>query len=322
MIVDRAHYAAGARSGELPSVGDAGTMGREADGFVWVASRDPADQELDELARAFDLPRFAVDDTAPRFQRPKLERDGERTFLTVTTVHLDTTGTQLEIGVVDLVFGARCAIAIGRSSPDALEGASERLRTRPDVVALGPMAAVWALLDAVVGDSERVVDGLGDQLEKVQVAVFEGDQDQSEAIYLQLQETARFTRAMHPMLTVLDRLERGEVVEVPEALVPLLGDISDQARRLSEEVRMLGEALDGLLNANVARVTVHQNVIIQQVSAWAAIAAVATIITGVYGMNFRHMPELDWLYGYPMAIAIIIVTVVVLRWYFTRVGWL
>jgi magnesium transporter len=107
-------------------------------------------------------------------------------------------------------------------------------------------------------------------------------------------------------------------VEAPSALAPLLGGVSDHARRPSEEVKMLGEALDGLLNANLAR----QNVIIQQVSAWAAIAAVATIITGIYGINLRHMPELDWIFGYPMAIAIMIVTVVILRWYFKRVGWL
>ena len=127
---------------------------------------------------------------------------------------------------------------------------------------------------------------------------------------------------MHPMLTILDELERGELHEVPGALSPLLGDVSDHARHLSEEVTMLGEALDGLLNANLARVTVRQNVIIQQVSAWAAIAAVATIITGIYGMNFRHMPELGWMLGYPMAIAIMVLTVAVLRWYFKRVGWM
>ena len=224
------------------------------------------------------------------------------------TVRHDETGTQLEIGVVDILVGARYVIAIGQSSPDALEGASERLRTRPEVATHGPMAAAWAVLAAVIDDSERVVDGLGDQLERVQVAVFQDDQDQSEPIYLQLREAARLARAMHPMLAILDRLERGELEEVPQGLSPLLGDVSDHARHLSEEVTMLGEALDGLLNANLARVTVRQNVIIQQVSAWAAIAAVATIITGIYGMNFRHMPELDWIFGYPMAIAIMVLT--------------
>ena len=305
------------------SLGDVGRLAGEAAGFVWVALSDPAADDLDELSTAFDLPHLAVQDTPEGYQRPKLEHHGESTNLTVKTVrHDDETGTQLEIGAVDIFVGARYAIAIGQSSPDALEGASERLRTRPEVATHGPMAAAWAVLDAVIDNTERVADGLGDQLERIQVAVFQGDQDQSEPIYIQLREAARLARAMHPMLTIFDRLERGELGEAPHALSTLLGDVSDHARRLSEEVMVLGEALDGLLNANLARVTVRQNVIIQQVSAWAAIAAVATIITGIYGMNFRHMPELDWIFGYPMAIAIMVLTVVVLRWYFKRVGWL
>ena len=152
--------------------------------------------------------------------------------------------------------------------------------------------------------------------------MFQRDQDQSEPIYLQLQDTERLARAVHPMLAIFDRLERGELMESPEDLSPLLRDVGDHARRLSEEIMQLSEALDGLLNANLARVTVRQNVIIQQVSGWAAIAAVATIIAGIYGMNFRHMPELDWSFGYPLAILIMVVAVLLLRWNFRRVGWL
>ena len=322
MIIDRAHYLAGARDDEPLSLDAAGRAITQAEGFVWVALSDPAADELHELGTAFDLPRSATEETPDGHQRPKVEHHAGNTTLALKTVRRDETGERLEIGAIDIFVGARHAIAIGHSSPDALEGASERLRTRPEVVTHGSMSAAWAVLDAVIDDSERVVDGLADQLDTIQAAVFEGDQDQSEQIYVQLQEAARLARAMHPMLTIFDALERGELVEAPEALSPLLADLSDRARHLSEEVMMLGEALDGLLNANLARVTVRQNVIIQQVSAWAAIAAVATIITGIYGMNFRHMPELDWVFGYPLAIAIMAVTVVVLRWYFKRVGWL
>ena len=140
---------------------------------------------------------------------------------------------------------------------------------------------------------------MGDLLDQTEQAVFQGDRDQSEPIYLQHRNTERLDRAVHPMLAIFDTLERGEPVESPEGLQPHLRDVGNHARRLSEEVVQLGNALDGLLNANVARVTYRQNVIIQQVSSWAAIAAVPTIITGVYGMNFRHMPELDWTYWLP-----------------------
>ena len=183
------------------------------------------------------------------------------------------------------------------------------------------MAAAWAVLDAVIDGSERVVDELGDASRASRSRCSKAIRTRASPS-TSSSEAGRLAPAMHPMLTVFDRLQRGELVDEPQELSPLLDDVSDHARRLSEEVMMLGEALDGLLNANLARVTVRQNVIIQQVSAWAAIAAVTTIITGIYGMNFRHMPELGWVFGYPLAIAIMAVTVVVLRWYFKRVGWL
>ena len=153
MIIDCAHFLAGVRDGDPMSLGDAGRLAGEAAGFVWVALSDPAVDDLDELSMAFDLPHLAVQDTPEGYQRPKLEHHGETTILTVKTVRHDESGTQLEIGAVDIFVGARYAIAIGQSSPDALEGASERLRTRPEVATHGPMAAAWAVLEAVIDDT-------------------------------------------------------------------------------------------------------------------------------------------------------------------------
>ena len=154
MIIDCAHFVAGGRDAEPMSLGDAGRRTAEAAGFVWVALSDPAADDLDELSTAFDL-HLAVQETPGGYQRSKLEHHGESTILTVKTVRHDETGTQLEIGSVDIFVGARYAIAIGQSSPEALEGASERLRTRPEVATRGPMAAAWAVLDAVIDDSGR-----------------------------------------------------------------------------------------------------------------------------------------------------------------------
>ena len=302
------------------SLGDAARLAREGSGFVWLASSDPGPDDLDELAAAFDLPALAVEDARAGHQRPKLAGHGEGAFLILKTVRHGE--AQIEIGELDIFLGARYAIAISRSDAAPLAGARERLDEHPDVAKLGPMAAAWALLDAVIDDNERVADRLGDHLEHIEQAVFQDAQDQSEPIYLEHRDTERLDRAVHPMLAIFDTLERGEPVKVPEGLRPHLRDVGNHARRLSEEVTQLGNALDGLLNANVARVTFRQNVIIQQVSGWAAIAAVPTIIAGIYGMNFRHMPELDWTFGYPFAILVMVVAVVLLRWNFRRVGWL
>jgi len=322
MIVDCAHYLAGVRHVAPTSLGDAGRLAREGSGFVWRALSDPGPDDLDDVGTSFHLPALAVEDARAAHQRPKLTDYGESVFLVAKTTRYDQAQPQIEVGELDMLLGARYAIAISRSSAGPLAGARERLDDHPEVAKLGPMAAAWALLDAVIDDNERVVDWLGDLLDQTERAVFQRDRDQSEPIYLQHRNAERLDRAVHPMLAIFDTLERGEPVKSPEGLRPHLRDVGNHARRLSEEVVQLSNALDALLNANVARVTFRQNVIIQQVSSWAAIAAVPTIITGIYGMNFRHMPELDWTFGYPLAILIMVVAVLVLRWNFRRVGWL
>jgi magnesium transporter len=322
MIIDCAHYLAGVRQIDPISIGDAASLARDGSGFVWLASSDPGPDELRELGASFHLPQRAVEGAQAGHQRPKLEDHGESAFLVVKTVRHGDAQTQVEIGELDVFLGARYAIAISRSTAGPLAGGRERLDEHPEVAKLGPMAAVWALLDAVIDDNERMVDRLGDRLDETEQAVFQRDRDQSEPIYLQHRDTERVLRALHPMLAIFDTLERGEPVESPQNLRPLLRNVGDHARRLSEEVIQLGGALDGLLDVNLARVTVRQNVIVQKVSGWAAIAAVPTIIAGIYGMNFRHMPELGWPFGYPLAILIMVIAVLVLRWNFRRVGWL
>jgi magnesium transporter len=270
----------------------------------------------------FDLPPLAVEDGFEGHQRPKLEDYGDCLFVVVKSVRYDEATMQMDIGELDVFIGATYAIVIARSALDIIHGTRNRLDEHPHVAALGPMASLWAVLDAVIDDGERGVDILSDQGEWIEQTVFEGNLDQSEAIYLHRRRVDRVMRSVHPVLPMLDTLERGEPVDTPEALRPFMRDVGDHARRLTEELAQLSSRLDGLLNANLARVTMRQNVIMQKVSAWAAIAAVPTIITGVYGMNFRYFPELGWPLGYPLTIVIMVVAVVTLRWHFRRIGWL
>lgn len=322
MILDCAHYQAGVRMSEPSKVADAAVLAKEQPGFVLLALSEPSADEFRELAVTFDLPPLAVEDGLEGHQRPKLEDYGDCLFVVVKSVHYDETAMQMDLGELDVFIGATYAIVIDRSALDIVHGTRIRLDAHPHVSALGPMASLWAVLDAVIDDGEGVVDTLSDQGERIELTVFEGDIDQSEAIYLHRRRVDRLIRSVHPVLAVLDTLERGESVETPEALRPFMRDVGDHARRLSEELGQLSSRLDGLLNANLARVSVRQNVTVQKVSAWAAIAAVPTIITGIYGMNFRYFPELGWTFGYPLAIVMMVVAVIVLRWHFRRIGWL
>lgn len=322
MISDGGWYDAGRRQAEVSNVTEAARLARDGVGFVWLVLSEPGWEELNELGAAFDLPALATEDALEGHQRPKLEDYGECVFVVVRTLRYDTTTMRFDTGELDVFLGPTYAIMVSRAAHDVLTGARKRLDERPAVTTLGPMAALWALLDTVIDDGERVVDLLVDHGELLEQAVFEGDGDQSEPIYLHHRRVEQLERVVHPTLAIFDTLERGEPVQSPQDVRPFLRDVGDHARRLSEELVMLAGRLDGLLNANLARLTVRQNAIMQRVSGWAAIAAAPTIIAGIYGMNFRRFPELGWPFGYPLALVIMVVAVLALRWQFRRAGWM
>jgi magnesium transporter len=322
MIVDSAQYQAGLRVPRPATVADLASLARQGPGFVLLSISEPEAAELNGVAAAFDLPALAVADVRESHQRPKLEDHGDCLFVVVKSAHYDAATMQLAIGDLAIFVGSTYAIVIARAALEILHGTRRRLDQHGQAAALGPMAVLWAVLDAVIDEGERVVDLLGDRGERIEQDVFEGDLDQSEAIYLHRRRVDRMIRSVHPVLPILETLAHGEPIASPAALRPFLRDVGEHARRLTEELAQLSSRLDGLLDANLARVTMRQNVIVQKVSAWAAIAAAPTIIAGIYGMNFRHFPELGWSFGYPLAIVIMVVAVVVLRWHFRRIGWL
>ena len=323
MIVDSAHYVDGARQDDEPlSLDEAQRRSQEGRGYVWVSLADPSAEELEQMRKAFDLPALAVEDAQEGHQRPKLEQYGDDSFLVVKTVTQDEGQLAVEFGELDIFLGERHAVVTGWRAPTALAAARERLDAHPDTARLGPFAVAWAVLDEVVDAYEPAFDRVEDALENVEQTLFGGESEQGQRIYVMRREVVRLARALYPLLGPTDELEQGTSTPVPEQLRPFFRDIGDHVHRLYEEAVQLGQVLDALLNANLAAVSVRQNVVVQKLSGWAAIAVVPTIITGIYGMNFRHMPELGWVIGYPLALALMIVVVFGLWWHLKRVGWL
>jgi magnesium transporter len=323
VIIDSSHYLDGVRQHDASlSVGEAERRSREEGGFAWVTLSDPTAEEMQEVRVLFSLPELAVEDAQEGQQRPKLEQYGEDAFLVSKTVGYDVGRRALDLGEIDVFIGARHAVVVEWRTETVLAGARRRLDARRDLAQSGPMAVAWAALDEVIDAYEPVFDRLEEDFEKTEEGVLQRELDQGETIYVLRREAARLVRGLHPLLGPIEVLEQGGSPAVPDALRPLFRDIGDHVRRLYEELVVLGQVLDGLLNANLAAVSVRQNIIVQKVSGWAAIAVVPTIITGIYGMNFRHMPELGWVVGYPLAILLMIASVLGLWWHFKRVGWL
>lgn len=322
MIVDSAHYVDGARQGDTAlTLADAGSVSRSGPGFVWLSLSDPSDEELQQIGTTFELPALALEDAQEGHQRPKLEPYGDQAFLVVKTVSYDE-GQPVDLGELDIFLGTNHAIVAGWRASDPLESARQRLETHPDAARLGPMAVAWAVLDDVVDAYEPVFDHLEDGLQALEQSIFAGASEQGERIYRMRREVVRLARALHPLLGPVETLEEGGPPDVPEELLPLFRDVADHVRRLSEESFQLGQSLDALLNANLAAVSVRQNVVMQKLSGWAAIAIVPTIIAGIYGMNFRYMPELHWRFGYPLALVLMVAIVYGLWRHLKRVGWL
>jgi magnesium transporter len=323
VIVDSAYFAEGAlRTGTPFGLAEARRRSRDDSGFVWLALSDPSPDEMEELRTSFDLPALAVEDAQARHERPKLDYHGEDAFLLVKTVRYDEARLVVEFGEIGLFLGTHHAIVMGPSAA-TLERARVRLDGHPDLAELGPIVAVWAVLDEVVDGYEPVLDRLADEVEETEQAVFQRGQDQGERIYAQYRRAGRIIRALHPLLGMLEAAEKdGGVPDIPARLRPLMRDVGDHLRRVYDEIVLLGDALDRLLDANLAGVTLRQNQVLQKLSAWAAIAVVPTIFTGVYGMNFRHMPELGWPIGYPLVLLLMFTVVYGLWRNFRRLGWI
>jgi magnesium transporter len=322
-IVDCAHYREGARQHEGPlDVERAATAARGDGDFVWLGLFEPSDEEMDAVARAFELPELAVEDAEHAHQRPKLEDYEGSFFVVLRSARYDDDREEVEFGEIHLFIGPSYLIAVRHGEASDLAPARARLEARPELLRMGPPAAGWAIVDKVVDDYAPVVEGLEVDIEEVEEEIFRRHGDPTERIYRLKREVIEFHRAASPLLAPLERLERGVFPQVDETLRSYFRDVADHARRVDEQVMGQRELLTSVLEANLALQSVRQNEVVRQISAWAAIIAVPTFIASVYGMNFEHMPELDSPIGYPLALAVMGICVVALHTFFRRIRWL
>ncbi|HTN22718.1 MAG TPA: magnesium/cobalt transporter CorA [Solirubrobacteraceae bacterium] len=324
MIVDCAHYKQGSRQNEAPlSVDEAARRRSEEEGFVWIGLHDADDAELRKVAQRFDLPALAVEDAMHAHQRPKLEDYPEGYFLVLHTARYLDDVEEVEFGEVHVFTGTGFVIVIRHGMASELSQARQRLEDNPELLREGPVAAVWAILDKIVDDYEPVIAGLENDVEEVEVAVF-GEEvgDQTRRIYFLRRELAEFYRAVHPLLQPLEELVSKEHPEVEGSMREHMRDVADHVKRLEDAIATQRELLTSILQANLAVISVQQNDIVKQISGWAAIITVPTLIAGIYGMNFRNMPELRWHYGYPLSLVLMVAVAAGLHRVLRRAGWL
>ncbi len=289
---------------------------------MWLVLHDPDAGELRDVADRFDLPELAVEDAMQAHQRPKLEDYGDGYFLVLHTARYLDDVEAVEFGEVHVFAGPGHVVAVRHGKASELGSALEHLEDSPELLREGPAAAVWAIMDKIVDDYEPVMAGLENDVEEVEVEVFGERDDQTKRIYFLRRELAEFYRAVHPVLQPLDLLVSEEYPDVSPKLAEHLRDVADHVTRIEDAITTQRELLTSILQANLAVISLQQNDVVKKISSWAAIITVPTLLASIYGMNFRHMPELTWQYGYPAVLATMLVIGYTLHRVLRRAGWL
>ena len=323
MIVDCAVYEDGRRrDGYLP-LEDAFRAARDDGAFVWIGLHEPTEQEFGAVRREFGFHELAVEDAIKAHQRPKLEVYGDTLFAVLKPAIYYDDRDEIELGEILLFVGDGFVVSVRHGEATSLADVRRAVESEPERLRCGPDAVLHAIVDRVVDDYLPVVQALENDIEEVEAAVFSPERSNpAERIFKLKREVLEFSRATTPLIDPLDRLHTGGLPQVDGSMSSYFRDVRDHLERVVEQIENQRELLTSVLTANLTQVGVRQNEDMRKISAWVAIVAVPTMIAGVYGMNFEHMPELRWSFGYPLVVAVMVTACTLLYRRFRRIGWL
>ena len=291
-------------------------------GFVWIGLHEPTGDEFASVAEAFDLHPLAVEDAIHAHQRPKLERYGDSLFMVFKPARYVDAEEVVVVGQIMVFLGSEFVVTVRHGESPELADVRRMLEEDPTRLDWGPGSVLHAIADKVVDDYAAVMVGLDDDIDQIEQEVFAGPKPtHAERIFKLKREVLDFRRAVDPLEAPLAELTAG-VKPVDERSVEYFRNVHDHVLRASEHLAGLDALLDSALNANVAQVGMRQNEDMRKISAWVAIIATPTMIAGIYGMNFEHMPELEWVVGYPLVLAVMVLVCIFLYRNFKRRDWL
>ncbi|MFB7330271.1 magnesium and cobalt transport protein CorA [Streptomyces adustus] len=337
-IVEAALYRDGVRVSSPGSLAETFRELREQpSGMAWIGLARPTEGELLSLASEFDLHPLSVEDALEAHQRPKLERYGDTLFVVLRAARYLDAPEEVDFGELHVFVGPDFVITVRHGAAPDLSAVRRRMEDSPDLLKLGPEAVLYAILDAVVDGYAPVVAGVQNDIDEIETEVFRGDPEVSRRIYELSREMVEFQRATRPLVGMLHGLMAGFAkYGTDEELQRYLRDVADHVTHTSERVDSFRQALQDILTVNATLVTQQQNAEmralaeagfeqneeIKKISSWAAILFAPTLVGTIYGMNFSHMPELHWVFGYPFAIVLMAVVCTSLYFVFKRKHWL
>jgi magnesium transporter len=323
VIVDSAVYEDGRRRDGDVAVHEAMEQCRHPNCFTWIGLYEPSEDEFESIRSEFDLHPLAVEDAIHAHERPKLEVYDGMVFIVLKTARYVDPTEVIKLGEILIFLGHDYIITVRHGEASELGVVRRQLEEKPELLQHGPGAVLHAIVDRVVDDYGPAIAGLGEDIDQVEDQVFsEVRTSAAERIYKLKREVLQFAHAVGPLVDPVDRLARGKYAVIHPEVRTYFRDVNDHLLRAHDQLEGFRDLLTSVLQANMTQVSVRQNEDMRKISAWVAIAVVPTAIAGIYGMNFEHMPELDWTFGYPAALLLMLLVCSTLFWRFKRAGWL
>jgi magnesium transporter len=337
-VITAALYEDGRRTSTHHSLAETVRQLRKQPGsMAWIGLYRPDPAELQSLAAEFDLHPLAVEDALEAHQRPKLERYGDTLFVVLRAARYMDAAEEVDFGELHVFVGRDFVITVRHGAAPDLAAVRARMESSPDLLKRGPEAVLYAIMDAVVDGYAPVVAGVQNDIDEIETEVFGNAPGVSRRIYELSREVVDFHRATRPLAGIVGGLSAGfEKYNIDEELRRYLRDVADHATHVTERVDGFKQALQDILAVNATLVTQQQNEEmkalaeashaqseeIKKISSWAAILFAPTLVGTIYGMNFDHMPELGWVFGYPFALVLMGVVCAGLYVVFKRRDWL
>lgn len=292
------------------------------DCFVWVALRDATHEELVKMQEEFDLHPLAVEDAHHGHQRPKIDEYGNSIFAVLHM--LEMVGTDLTVGEVDVFVGTNYVLSVRNRSQRNFLGVRERCEREPDLLSHGSGFVLYALMDAVVDGYFPIIDELEVELEEIEARIFAPGSARSniEQLYELKRKVMTLRHAVTPLMEASGKLLGGRVPAICANSQDYFRDVYDHLARINASIESVRETISTAISVNLSMVTIEESEVAKKLAAWAGIFGMATVFVGVWGMNFKHMPELEWEFGYPLALATMSAGCYALYFKFKRVGWL
>jgi len=324
MLVNCAAYQDGKKLGDIPKE-TIGEYVHRPECFVWVALKDPTPEELEEMEKEFDLHPLAVEDARHGHQRPKIEEYGTSLFAVLHVVELHD--GEINVGEIDIFVGKNYILSIRQRTQHGFGEVRARAESEPELLKHGAGFVFYALMDNIVDRYFPVVDALEVDLERIEANIFEGEAGNGaraniKALYELKHKGMMVRHAVEPLIEAVHKLYGGRVPQVCVGTQDYFRDVYDHLLRVSQQLDGLRDMVITALQVNLSMISLAENAVMKRLASYGALVAVPTMIAGIYGMNFKNMPELNWELGYPVALVIMVAIDIYLWIKFKRTGWL